>query len=62
LLGDIREDGGLGTGLIPLDNLTGSRIGMARGIDSFVDTINVTREGGGRAVIRLKTGEMERRV
>jgi phage terminase large subunit-like protein len=62
LLGDIREDGGLGTGLIPLDNLTGSRIGMARGIDSFVDTINVRREDGGRAVIRLKTGEMERRV
>ena len=62
LLGDIREDGGLGTGLIPLDNLTGSRIGMARGIDSFVDTINVRREGGERAVIRLKTGEMERRV
>jgi phage terminase large subunit-like protein len=48
--------------LIPLDNLTGSRIGMARGIDSFVDTINVRREDGGRAVIRLKTGEMERRV
>ena len=62
LLGDIREPGGLGQGLLPLDNLTGSRIGMARGIDSFVDTINVTREGGGRAVIRLKTGEMERRA
>lgn len=62
LLGDIRQDGGLGSGLIPLDNLTGGRIGMARGIDAFVDTITITREDGGRAVIRLKTGEMERRA
>jgi phage terminase large subunit-like protein len=62
LLGDIREKDGLGTGLIPLDNLTGGRIGMARGIDAFVDTINLTREDGGKAVIRQKTGEMERRA
>lgn len=61
LLGDIREKDSLGSGLIPLDHLTGGRIGMARGID-FVDTINVTREDGGKAVIRLKTGEMERRA
>jgi phage terminase large subunit-like protein len=62
LLGDIREKDGLGSGLIPLDHLTGGRIGMARGIDAFADTITVTREDGGRAVIRLKTGEMERRA
>ena len=61
LLGDIRQDGGLGTGLIPLDNIVG-RPAMARGIDSFVDSITVRREDGGRAVIRQKTGEQERRA
>jgi phage terminase large subunit-like protein len=61
LLGDIRQDGGLGTGLIPLDNIVG-RPAMARGIDSFVDSITIRREDGGRAVIRQKTGEMERRA
>lgn len=61
LLGDIRQDGGLGTGLIPLDNIVG-RPAMARGIDSFVDSVTIRREDGGRAVIRQKTGEMERRA
>lgn len=58
LLGDFKSQGGLGTGLIPLDNIT--RVGMARGIDVFVDTINLTREGGGPAIIRQKTYEMGR--
>ena len=61
MLGDIRQDGGLGTGLIPLDNIVG-KPAMARGIDSFVDSITIRREDGGRAVIRQKTGEMERRA
>lgn len=59
LLGDIREDGGLGTGLIPLDNIVG-RPTMARGIADFVDSIALRRETGGKAVIRQKTGEMAR--
>src|SRR5262245_54464925 len=61
LLGDIRQDGGLGTGLIPLDNIVG-RPTMARGISDFVDTITLRRETGGRALIRLKTYEMDRRA
>jgi hypothetical protein len=39
LLGDIRQQGGLGTGLIPLDNIVGKPT-MARGISDFVDTIS----------------------
>jgi len=35
---------------------------MARGISDFVDTITLRREGGGRALIRLKTYEMDRRA
>jgi phage terminase large subunit-like protein len=61
LLGDIRQSDGLGTGLIPLDNIVG-RPTMARGISDFVDTITLRREGGGRALIRLKTYEMDRRA
>jgi phage terminase large subunit-like protein len=61
LLGDIRQPDGLGQGLIPLDNIVG-RPTMARGIADFVDTITLRREDGGKAVIRLKTSEMERRV
>ncbi len=59
LLGDIRLQGGLGTGLIPLDNIIGKPT-MARGIADFVDTISLTREGGGHAVLRGKTFEMGR--
>ena len=59
LLGDIRQAGGLGTGLIPLDNIVG-RPTMARGISDFVDTIALTRETGGKAVLRGKTFEMGR--
>jgi phage terminase large subunit-like protein len=59
LLGDIRQQGGLGTGLLPLDNIVG-RPTMARGITDFVDTITLTREGGGSAILRGKTFEMGR--
>lgn len=59
LLGDIRQHGGLGTGLIPLDAIVG-RPTMARGISDFVDTVRLTRESGGAALIRFKTYEMDR--
>jgi phage terminase large subunit-like protein len=59
LLGDIRQQGGLGTGLLPLDNIVG-RPTMARGITDFVDTITLTRETGGAAILRGKTFEMGR--
>jgi phage terminase large subunit-like protein len=61
LLGDVRQHDGLGTGLIPLDNIVG-RPTMARGISDFVDTVALRREGGGRALIRFKTYEMDRKV
>jgi phage terminase large subunit-like protein len=61
LLGDIRSQGGLGSGLIPLDNIVG-RPTMQRGITDFVDTVTIRREDGGAAIIRQKTGEMERRA
>jgi phage terminase large subunit-like protein len=54
LLGDIRQQGGLGTGLIPLDNIVG-RPTMARGIADFVDTITLRREVGGSAILQGKT-------
>jgi phage terminase large subunit-like protein len=59
LLGDIRQQGGLGAGLIPLDNIVG-RPTMARGISDFVDTVNLTRETGGKGLLRFKTYEMGR--
>ena len=59
LLGDIRTEKGLGTGLIPLDNIVG-RPTMARGISDFVDTVRLRRETGGNALIRFKTYEMDR--
>ncbi len=61
LLGDIRQDDGLGTGLIPLDNIVG-RPTMARGISDFVDSVTMRRENGGRALIRFKTFEMDRKA
>jgi phage terminase large subunit-like protein len=59
LLGDIRQQGGMGTGLLPLDNIVG-RPTMARGISDFVDTISLTRDGGGAAILRGKTYAMGR--
>jgi phage terminase large subunit-like protein len=59
LLGDLQQTGGLGTGMIPLDNIVG-RPSMARGISNFVDTITLVRETGGKALIRGKTFEMGR--
>jgi phage terminase large subunit-like protein len=61
LLGDVRQRDGLGTGMIPLDNIVG-RPTMARGISDFVDTVNLRREVGGSAVIRFKTFEMDRKA
>jgi phage terminase large subunit-like protein len=59
LLGPIGDEGGLGTGLIPLDNIVG-RPTMARGTSEYVDTIKLRREVGGNAIIRLKTFEAGR--
>ena len=61
LLGDVRQRDGLGSGLIPLDNIVG-RPTMARGISDFVDSVNLRREVGGAAVIRFKTFEMDRKA
>lgn len=60
LLGPVADAGGMGTGLIPLDNIVG-RPTMSRGIPNFVDTITLLREtGGNNAIIRLKTYEQGR--
>ncbi len=59
LLGDLTQHDGLGTGLIPLDNIVG-RPTMARGISGFVDTVSLRRDNGGTAIIRQKTFEMDR--
>jgi phage terminase large subunit-like protein len=59
LLGPVRSQGGLGTGLIPLDNIVG-RPTMARGIPDFVDSTTLRRETGGMAIVRGKTYEMGR--
>src|SRR5262249_32427143 len=61
LLGDIRQEGGLGTGMIPLDNIMG-RPTLARGISDFCDTVSIRRETGGQAVIRFKTYEQDRKA
>jgi phage terminase large subunit-like protein len=61
LLGDIRQEGGLGTGLIPLDNIVG-RPTMARGISDLVDTITLRREVGGSAILQGKTYAAGREV
>src|SRR5258708_23814413 len=55
------QDGGLGTGLIPLENIVGQPA-MARGIADFVDSVTLRRENGGTAVIRFKTYEMGRKA
>lgn len=59
LLGPVRDQGGLGTGLIPLDNIVGKPT-MSRGTSDFVDTITLRRETGGSAIIRQKTYEQGR--
>jgi phage terminase large subunit-like protein len=59
LLGDLTQHDGMGTGLIPLDNIVG-RPTMARGISGFVDTVSLRRDSGGTAIIRQKTFEMDR--
>jgi phage terminase large subunit-like protein len=61
LLGDLRQENGLGQGLIPLDSIQG-RPTMARGISDFVDSVALRREGGGSAAIRFKTFEMDRKA
>ena len=61
LLGDIRQSDGLGTGLIPLDNIVG-RPTMARGISDLVDTVTLRRETGGRGLIRFKSYEQDRKA
>ncbi len=55
LFGDIFASGGLGTGLIPLDNMVGRRPTMARGISGFIDSMILNRECGGNALLQLKT-------
>ena len=61
LLGDVSQADGLGTGMIPLDNIIGKPT-MSRGISNFVDTVTLRRETGGAAAIRLKTFEMDRKA
>src|ERR1017187_6307372 len=61
LLGNLMDDGGLGTGMIPLDCIVG-RPAMARGIADFVDTVTIRREDGGKALIRFKTYEQGRQA
>jgi phage terminase large subunit-like protein len=61
LLGDIRQEDGLGTGMIPLDNIVG-RPTMARGIADLVDTVTIRRETSGRGLIRFKTYEQDRKA
>jgi phage terminase large subunit-like protein len=55
LLGDLSQKDGLGTGLIPLDSLCGSRPSMARGISHFADSVTIQRETGGNALLSFKT-------
>lgn len=61
LLGDMSQDNGLGTGMIPLDSIVG-KPSMARGIADFVDTVTIRRESGGTALIRFKTYEQGRKA
>ena len=58
LLGSV-IDGDMGTGLIPLDNIVGKPL-MSRNISGAVDSVNLRRETGGKAVIRFKTYEQTR--
>lgn len=61
LLGNFAADKAeLGTGLIPLDCL--GKLSMARGIADYVDSFNVGRDDGGKAVFRLKAYEQQRQA
>lgn len=53
LLGDFMADGGLGSGLLPLDSII--RVSRARGVSEFADTITMRRDDGKTAIVRLKT-------
>jgi phage terminase large subunit-like protein len=59
LLGNVRDDGGLGTGAVPLDNIVG-KPAMSRGVPDAVDSVTLRRETGGSALIRFKTYEQGR--
>ena len=58
LLGDVLG-GGMGMGLIPLDNIVGKPV-MNRNVSGGVETVNLTRETGKAAIIRFKTYEQGR--
>lgn len=58
LMGSV-VDGDMGTGLIPLDNIIGKPL-MSRNISGMVDSANLRRETGGKAVVRFKTYEQGR--
>jgi phage terminase large subunit-like protein len=58
LMGSV-ADGDMGTGLLPLDNIIGKPL-MSRNISGMVDSANLRRETGGKAVIRFKTYEQGR--
>jgi phage terminase large subunit-like protein len=60
LFGPVRDQGGLGSGLVPLDAIT--RVTMARGISDLVDTVSLNREIGGKALVRMKTYGQGREV
>jgi len=59
LLGPIGDQGGMGTGLIPLDNIVG-RPAMSRGEQYAADTVSLIRETGGPAIIQFKTYDQGR--
>jgi len=61
LLGDVTQQDGLGTGLIPLDAFVGKPT-FNRGISDFVDSVTLRRETGGSAVLRPKTFQMDRQA
>ncbi len=60
LLGDLTEEGGLGTGMIPLDNI--GKVTLGRGIGNLVDTVAIRRADDGKAAIRFKTYEQGRQA
>jgi phage terminase large subunit-like protein len=59
LFGPIRDQGGLGSGLIPLDNIV-SRPTLARGIADFIDTATIRRDTGGTAHVQFRTYQQGR--
>jgi len=61
LLGQVLDQGGMGTGLVPLDSIVGKPV-MNRNIAGGVETVNLLRETGGSAILRFKTYEQGREV